>query len=337
MLWKKLDSLVLRNFHDYWEDPLINKYLGEEASKHYEGILIIRKKQKPIWISHPFNYAQAKKQFAKHAVVRKYETMEDINKILQKETGKIVGYNPRHQTVLSYRNLAKFLKGKKLVDAEEMIERDREIKSKSEIDRIIKASRETHKVLDIIQKWIHKGISEKEVEEKIRALFRQDGFETAFCIVAFEKNSSHIHHSSSTKKLKKGVVLIDAGAKYKGYAADVTRTFWFGEKKGKTYNEFLDAYEKTNGSLKCAESLLREGTKASKLWQCTSFLGHLPHSLGHGVGLEVHDFPSGIGQKSEWTLKEGMVLAIEPAIYKKNFGIRLENTYLIKKKGYKIL
>ena len=66
-------------------------------------------------------------------------------------------------------------------------------------------------------------------------------------------------------------------------------------------------------------------------------LGNLPHSLGHGVGVEVHDFPSGIGQKCNWILREGMVLAIEPASYKKKFGVRIEDTYLITKKGFRKL
>ncbi|MFA6268354.1 MAG: Xaa-Pro peptidase family protein [archaeon] len=337
MLWDKIDSLVIRNFHDYWEDPLINKYLGEEASKHYEGVLILRKSKKPIWISHPFNYKQAKKQFSRRVIVKKYETLEELKEIIKKETGKLVGYNPRHQTVVSFKNLTKFLKGKKLIDAEEELEKEREIKTPVEITKINKAARETLKALNIIQKWIHKGVTEKEVEEKIRTIFRQDGYETAFCIVAFEENSSHIHHATSDKKLNTGVVLIDVGAKYKGYSADLTRTFWCGEKKGKKYVEFNIENNKVLNCLNDIEKTLKEGVHAEKLWKCTKTIGELPHSLGHGIGIEVHDFPSGIGHKSKWILKAGMVLAIEPAIYKKTFGIRQENTYLITKKGYKIL
>ena len=332
-----MDSLVLRNFHDYWEDPLINKYLGGEASKHFEGILIVKKKNKPIWISHPFNYTQAKKLFAKQATVKKYNTINDIKKILQKETGRIVGYNPRHQTVTSFKNLKRFLKGKILVDAEEALETDREIKTPSEIRRIAKAAKETRKIILLLQNWLKEGITEKQTEEKIREQFKQDGYETAFCTVAFGKNTSHIHHASSGKKLSIGPVLIDTGAKYEGYNSDLSRTFWFGEKKSKQYEKFVVEKKKVEGCLEKIEKKIMEGTNAKELWEYTQPIGELPHSLGHGVGLEVHDFPSGIGKKSNWKLKAGMILAIEPALYEKSFGIRIEDTYLITKKGFKKL
>jgi Xaa-Pro aminopeptidase len=165
--------------------------------------------------------------------------------------------------------------------------------------------------------------------------FLEDGFETAFCIVAFEENTSHIHHVSSNKKLTQGVVLIDTGAKYNGYCADLTRTFWFGSEKGPLYDEFHQEKIMAEDCLKRIESKLKPGTMAKDLCRCTNLLEEMPHSLGHGIGIEVHDFPSGIGHKSKWTLKEGMVLAIEPAEYKKKFGIRLEDNYLITKNGFR--
>jgi len=337
MIWKKMDSLILRNFHEYWKDPLINKYLGEEASKRFEGILIARKKKKPIWISHPFNYPQAKKLFSKNVVVKTYNNLEELKKILQKETGKIVGYNPRHQTVTSFRNLKKILRGKILIDAEDMLEQDREIKTTSEIMRITKAAKETRKVIFLIQEWLYEGITEKEIEEKVNEQFKKDGYETAFCTIAFGENTAQIHHASSMKKLSTGPVLIDIGAKYNGYNADMSRTFWFGKKEGKRYEKFVIERKKVEQCLERIEEKIKEGTNAKELWKCTETLGDLPHSLGHGVGLEVHDFPLGIGKKSEWKLKAGMVLAIEPALYKKGFGIRIEDTYLITKKGFKKL
>ncbi|MFA5931566.1 MAG: Xaa-Pro peptidase family protein [archaeon] len=337
MLWDKIDSLVLRNFHDYWEDPLINKYLVKEASKHFEGILIVRKGKKPIWISHPFNYTQAKKSFSKKAIVLKYNTIEEIKTILQNKAGKVIGYNPRHQTIVSFRNLKKFLPRRKFVDVEEELEEERQIKNKSEIKNISKAVKETKKVLAQAESWVHKGITEKELEEKIRLQFLEDGFETAFCIVAFEENTSHIHHVSSDKKLNQGVVLIDTGAKYNGYCADLTRTFWFGTEKGPLYDEFHQEKIMAEDCLKKIESKLKPGTMAKDLCRCTNLLEEMPHSLGHGIGIEVHDFPSGIGHKSKWKLREGMVLAIEPAEYKKKFGIRIEDNYLITKKGFRKL
>ncbi len=341
-LWNKVDSVVLRNFHDYWEDPLVNKFLGDEASKRFEGILILRKNNKPVWLSHPFNYEQAKKHFKDKAVIETYQSMKDIQKILNKHTKKYVGYNPKHQTVTSFKNLSKFLKGKKLIDVEEELRELRETKTPQEVANIAKAAKETRKVLELVKGWLKKGITERELEEKIKMQLEKDGFDCAFCIVAFGKNTAHIHHSADETKLSTGPIMIDMGAKYKGYCADLTEMYYFGEEKEKTgenkeYFDYACAKIKVQECMKRIEKLLKPGTKSTELFKETKTLGEIPHALGHGLGIEVHDVPAGIGSKSSFILKEGMVLAIEPATYNKNFGIRLENNYLITKKGFKRL
>jgi len=341
-LWKKVDSVVLRNFHDYWEDPLINKYLGDEASKKFEGILILRKNKKPVWLSHPFNFEQAKHHFAQKAEVITYSSVDDIKTALRKNTGKVVGYNPKHQTVTSFKNLKKFLRWKLIVDVEDELENLREVKTEDEIEKITKAVKETRKVISMAKKWLHVGITERELDKKIREQFDKDGYECAFTCVAFNENTSHIHHSASDTKLKHGPVLFDIGAKYKGYCADISETIYFGEAKISSKDKALHENFTTekNKVLECManiESILTPGTSANQLWHATKILGELPHALGHGIGIEVHDFPSGIGGKSKFVLKDGMVLAIEPAIYTKEFGIRIENDYLITKNGFRKL
>ena len=108
-------------------------------------------------------------------------------------------------------------------------------------------------------------------------------------------------------------------------------------KNSKNYKEFLDEKTKLESCIKNIESILAPGLNTQQLCKTTKPLGELKHALGHGIGLEVHDFPSGIGCKSKFKLREGMVLAIEPALYIKNFGIRIENDYEITKKGFRRL
>lgn len=343
MKWQeKADSVVLRNFHDYWEDPIINKYLQIDASKRFEGILILRRGKKPLWLSHPFNYEQAKKSFKGKAEIVKYETMKDIKTQLQKHTGHVVGYNPRHQTVASFKNLKKFLKGKKLVDVGEELQQSREIKKPQEIKKITLAAKETRKALRLAKKWLLLGMTEKDLEKKIREQFDRDGFDCAFCTVAFGENTANIHHATTNKKLSYGPVLLDIGAKYEGYIADMGEMIYFGEenpkiRKSKEYKHYLEIKEKVEHCLKEIESLLAPGTKANALWGITKPLGELPFAIGHGIGIEPHDYPAGIGSNSKFELKEGMVLAFEPGIHTKKIGVRIENDYLITKKGYRKL
>lgn len=337
-LWNKVDCVILRSFKDYWKDPLINKFLGKEASEEYEGILIFYKNKKPTWISHPFNFEQAKKEFGKTAIVNNYSTTKEIEKLIKENTGKRIGYNPRHQTVASFKTLKKLCRGKKLIDVEKELGELREVKEKEEIKRISLAVKQTKKTLAHAIKYLKTGVTEKEIEKLIRDKISSDGFETAFCIVAFGENTANIHHAPTEKKLAAGPVMIDLGAKHKGYNADITETFYFG--KGQNPFEekkFEKEKKKVIQCIKEVEGLLKPGTSANELWKTTKILGKFPHALGHGIGIEVHDFPGGIGEASKFVLKEGMVLAIEPAVYNKKFGIRIENDYLITKKGFKKL
>ncbi len=341
-LWEKVDSVVLRNFHDYWEDPLINKYLGEDATKKFEGILVIRKNKIPVWISHPFNYDQAKRQFGRKVKVVKYESIKDITKNLKKYAGKTVGYNPRHQTVLSFKNLKKFLKGRKLVNVLEELEEMREIKNPEEIKKITKAVRQTRKILKKAKSWLKNGVTEEEINKKMTEALFEDGFLKAFEFnIAFGKNTGDIHHPSTKTKLTTGPVLFDIGAKYKGYCADLSESIYFNEnlisKKNKDYKNYCEKLELVKKCINAVESILKPGVSAQELWEKTKILGSLPYALGHGIGLEVHDFPEGVGSRSKFKLKEGMVMAIEAGVNNKKFGIRIENDYLITKNGFRKL
>jgi len=156
-------------------------------------------------------------------------------------------------------------------------------------------------------------------------------------IVAFDKHTSYIHHIPTDYCLSnKRIVLIDVGAKVEHYNADMTRTYVFD-------TAYSQPYEDVAYALRVLEDEAREGVNilylvelAKKLlrkYRRCSFAYH--HLLGHGIGLEVHELPN---FRDNMILKKNMVLTFEPAIYVKNrFGIRLENTYVVKKKKIKSL
>lgn len=343
-MWKKVDCIILRNFHHYFKDPTINKYLETEISEDYEGYLLIFENKKPIWVSHPFNYSQIKKKLNKKAITKKYQTKKDIEIILKTNCGKKIGYNGKFISVKSLTNLKKLLKGKKFIDVTQELENAREIKTKNEIKKIQTATIVTKKILQTIKKTLKKGMSEKEVENKIKQLIKEKNkkenknYSLAFSIVAFGKNTSNIHYQTKNTKLTNGPVLFDFGIKYEGYCSDISDSLWFGEKKGKNYEFYEKEKQKVINSINEIEKILQPNIKAKELYHtATKHLGSIPHAIGHGIGIEVHDYPSGIGKKSNYLLKENMILAIEPAIYNKKFGIRIENNYLITKNGFKKL
>lgn len=336
MVYSKVDSIILFNFKNYWIHPLINKYLDSNEnitpSENYEGILVLRKDKKPLWLSHPFNYKQAKKTF-KNAEVREYKTKKDLERILGENCGKKIGFDARHTAVSTLKSLRAMLKHEKMINVSKYIEKSREVKKDIEIEKIRKAAKKTQEVLGKVKNELKEGISEKDLYWKIKNEFEKDGLELGFCIVAFGKNTSNIHHvSGETKLAKENAVMIDTGAKYKGYYADITQSYWFGNNEP---TEFTKIINKTNEALLRVEEKLHEGTRAKELWKACNI--KMPHALGHGLGIEEHDLPGGIGDKSKWKLKKGMVLAIEPAIYTKKFGVRIEFDYLITENGFEKL
>ena len=331
-LFKKSSTIIITNYNFYWNNPLVNKYLGTNAMNHYEGSLILRKSGKPVWISHPFNYTQAKKEFGGKIIVEKYQKNGDFEKIVKKYCGKTIGFDAKFTSVSGLKNLKRLLKGKKLVDVSKELIESREIKTREEIVKLSKAINKTKKTIELVKKKLKKGISEKEVENLFKNEFEKDGYDTAFCIVAFGKNTINLHHNSSNKKLTSGPVLIDVGAKYKGYVADISESMWFGKTKSKKRSDYERELKFVKDKLEIIQNQMIPGVKVSKLFSLCKGLA-MPHALGHGIGLEEHDYPGAIGEKSNWKLKSGMVLAIEPGTYNKKFGIRIEQDYLITKTG----
>jgi Xaa-Pro aminopeptidase len=129
-------------------------------------------------------------------------------------------------------------------------------------------------------------------------------------------------------------VLIDMGVKYKGYCSDMTRTFFI----GKVRPELKGMFQLTKEAQKEAAGAVRAGVKIRFLDEIArSVMGeeakYFTHSLGHGVGLEIHEAP-GVSGGNEQKLTEGMVITIEPGIYKEGIGgIRIEDTMVVTKSG----
>lgn len=218
----------------------------------------------------------------------------------------------------------------------------RSVKDKVELKAIRKAYEIVEKAIFDSLKQVKEGISELDLKAEIAYRIRKyGGSDDSFNhIVAFGKNSSLPHAKSSNRKLKYGdLILIDAGAKYKGYCSDITRCFFFGKEK-KTIKE---KYELLVRAKQAAVEKLEDGVILSKVDEVARKVlanygldSHFTHGLGHGLGLEIHEEPK-ISMLSKTKLKSGMVFTIEPGIYfPGKFGIRTEDGYNFDKKPIKL-
>jgi len=215
----------------------------------------------------------------------------------------------------------------------------------------LKAIRITKKVLAGLK--ISAGQRESEVADQIKLLLKQYRARPAFrIIVASGKRSAVPHGYASDKRIKKGeLVVVDFGALYNGYCADITRTFITGkstEKQRKILRMVVEAQKRAIRAVKagamCSDIDLaaREYIKRRCLLYC-----HISrkkcsgdcfiHSTGHGIGRKVHQAPK-ISLRNKSRLKAGQVITVEPGIYIKGWGgARIEDMVLVTKRGAKVL
>ena len=169
-----------------------------------------------------------------------------------------------------------------------------------------------------------------ELEIALRA---RGKFELAFDpIVAFGANSAVPHHQPSKKNLQKNEnILVDCGAKFSGFCSDLTRNFFFGSPS----REFLHKFENLKNAQNLTIKKFVAGAKISAIEKfCREKIGpdkkFFSHSLGHGVGLEIHERPV-ISQKSREKLRKNQIVTCEPGVYfPEKFGIRIEDLLQIR-------
>lgn len=224
--------------------------------------------------------------------------------------------------------------GIEIVDSEPAFIEAMSVKQPYELEAIKKACDITDKAFNALLAKIKEGMSENDLAAELEYLMRSYGASgTSFSTIAcFGENSSVPHHETGLRRLKFGdIILLDFGCKFGGYCSDCTRTFLFGDDK--KHGNFKTAYEHvlkahmlvkeqlTDGVTgREADAIARDYLKANGLDKFFS------HSLGHGIGVNIHEFPR-LSTRSEDILKNNMVFSDEPGVYfEGDFGIRIEDT-----------
>ena len=247
-----------------------------------------------------------------------------------------VGFEEHYISYADYKEYIRKYKIHNFVETEYIIEKQRMIKDEEEMHSLIKACNITDDCFSYILGYIKPGMTEKQIAHEIDEYYneRTDGvsFDT---IVASGENTSKPHAVPTDRKIEEhDIITIDMGCKVDGYCSDMTRTFFV----GKVQDEIKNVYDLV---LKNQEQALQEYKDGASTRQITKMVENdfklngydLIHSLGHGVGLEIHE-PPYISSRSDTFLKENMVVTDEPGIYiPGKFGVRIEDTVQITKFG----
>lgn len=207
-------------------------------------------------------------------------------------------------------------------DCSELLRSLRMIKDKDEVLRIRKACQISGKIFHEMLKHFSSFKTEKDVAFFIEraALYEASGvsFPT---IVASGEHGSQPHYTTSTTSLLHGFCVIDFGVRFEGYISDITRTLFLGKP---SKQEFADYQLVLDANKRCIAAL-RENVTLSKLDALSRKNHTYCHSLGHGIGVEVHESPH-LSKNSDDKLRDGMCFTIEPGLYKPGkYGIRIED------------
>ena len=297
---------------------------------------------KNLYFFTDFRYKeQSEKQINKEFKIIIYSNFfSSLKKILKKENLKKVGFESSSLKFYEYTKLKK-INFIEWYPIENLIENFRKIKKLEEVNLIKRAVEISEFSLKNCLFYLSAStipITEKEFALKLEFEMLKNGAEgISFPTITLTGENSSIVHGSPGNFLIKNHILIDFGCKYKGYCSDKTVTLTFDNEMKKIFTIVRDAKN-------FAIDQIKPGMKAKDIDKIArdfidkkGFGKFFGHSLGHGIGLEVHEYPV-IGPKSKDIIENGNVFTIEPGIYiPKKGGVRLEDIVFINDKEVELL
>ncbi len=263
----------------------------------------------------------------------------DVKNVLTELNASKVGFEDEFVTVADYEKIKNEFASFELVSASNDIALERVVKSDIEIAKVTEAQSVTQKALLKTLPLLKVGVTEKEISNEITYQMLSLGAEAlAFeNIVAFGVNTANPHHHCTDKKLEKNdLITFDIGAKVNGYCGDMTRTFSIGnpaQNLRQIHTIVLEAQQYALQNLKAGITGREAHLLASEYITAHGYGSEFTHSLGHGIGVEVHERPH-LSIRSNEVLKENMITSVEPGIYVDGLGgVRIEDLVVIKEGG----
>ena len=309
---RDLDSLLITDPKDVY---YYTGYFAEDA------FLIIKNKIKPILLVSPLNNDAGKE--AKAEVFYLHQE-KDMLRHLEGTTG----FDEGHLIASEFKFLKK---SRRVKPARGIIKRPRMIKERKEIEAIKKAIRVDRKVLSNLSVY---GKTEQWVANSIEMEFLMLGCTRAFPpIITSGKNTGFIHKSPSKRVItKKDMVILDLGCSYNHYCTDMTRVLY--NRSDRKSRILVRNIKNIQDEIM---DFIKPGLKFSDIQEFYKKVMEkrnykIMHYFGHGVGLDVHERPG-----KEDILAKDMVITIEPGVYFKNRGCRIEDMFLVTSKGVKKL
>lgn len=290
-----------------------------------------------------FRYIEKARRIVKTAeVIEENKLFSQISQLVKKHGARNMAVESMTMTVSRLSAFQKAFPDIEIISSDMLsneISALRSVKDEDEISCIRKAQEIAEAAFEHILGFIKPGVTEREIALELNhEMFLRGAEALSFDTIALSGvNTSMPHGVPSDKKVENGeFVLMDFGAVWNGYHSDMTRTVCVGEptdEMKKVYNIVLEAQlaclEKAKGGMSGSEldNIARKIIDDAGYGECFG------HSLGHGVGMEIHEKPNASPRNKD-ILLPGAVVTVEPGIYiEGKFGVRIEDFVILTENG----
>ncbi len=331
MAEKNLDAVLVLN-------QLNQHYISE--FDFTDGFLLITRKNAHLVTDFRYYEMATKVVSSDFNIITPKGRDDFLSGVFNDEGIKTVGFEGGFVSYESYRHYKDTHKAQEFINIGNMIELIRQIKSDDEIALMQKAQDIADKAFSHILKILSPDMTELDVAVELEYAMRKEGAESfSFETIAVSGDASSLPHGTPRDvKLKRGFLTMDFGAKYKGYCSDMTRTVVIGKADSdmkKLYNTVLSAQTAALEFLKAGVDAAEADKVARDIIDSNlEYKGAFGHSLGHSVGLFVHETPVLSPKAAGRAVRTGEILTVEPGIYLfGRYGCRIEDMVKIEDNG----
>ncbi|WP_261517972.1 M24 family metallopeptidase [Campylobacter lanienae] len=337
---------------------MLNYILKDENAVYFEcgyscdNEIFIKFQNRGFFITDSRYAIEARSIITNSEVIESRDIIKSARLLLRSLGVRDMIYNPSDFSYFDFVNLSRDLHIN-FIAKNEFSKLKRQIKSSLEIEILKEAARLGASKFDELSQAISSGMSEKTINFKAENIFR-DGGNLALSfnpITAINANAAKAHALPLDERIKSNdLLLVDAGVRYQRYCSDRTRTaefkdgFKFTKEQKFSNSKQNEIYQIVKEAQNLAIKAVKPGVRACDIDAAArDFIAKngygecFFHSTGHGVGLDIHEFPI-ISSKSTTIIEPGMVFSVEPGIYiESEFGIRIEDVVVVTNDGCEVL
>ena len=286
-----------------------------------------------------FRYIEVAKRYETDSLsVMLFENMLTLGNLISDKKFRSIGYEADDLTVSNLEKLKKTFPDTEFVSTSGLVEEMRTVKTPSEVDNIVKAQRIAEKSLERLFGLMKPDMTEIEVALELDYGMRKFGAEkTSFDTISVSGKASSLPHGEPRPvRLESGFLTMDFGAVYNGYCSDMTRTVVIGkadDEMKKVYNTVLTAQNTALDFVASGKTGYECDKIARDIINGAGYDGCFGHSLGHGVGMYIHEEPR-LSKSWDKPLPVGAVVTVEPGIYiEGKYGVRIEDMVYLSENG----